>query len=71
MVFANSHLLFPTFDSSTQLIEWETFNQILELDEDGTHDFSQQMVEDFYTQAEETFEEMNELLWVRFGHLRG
>jgi len=38
----------------------ETFNQILELDEDeDTHDFSQPMVWEYFEQAEKTFNEMD------------
>ncbi|KXN88151.1 Multistep phosphorelay regulator 1 [Leucoagaricus sp. SymC.cos] len=46
---------FPKF------VDGETFNQILDLDEDDEHEFSQQMVQEFYTQAETTFTEMDAL----------
>lgn len=43
----------------------ETFNQILELDEDeDTHDFSQPMVWEYFEQAEKTFNEMDIALLV-------
>ncbi|KAF8195494.1 signal transduction histidine kinase [Pholiota molesta] len=38
----------------------DTFNQILELDEDeDTHDFSQPMVWEYFEQAEKTFNDMD------------
>lgn len=42
----------------------EIFNQILELDEDDTHDFSREMVEAYYTQAAQTFDDMDAALSV-------
>ncbi|KAK3343725.1 signal transduction histidine kinase [Lasiosphaeria hispida] len=36
-----------------------TFNQILEMDEDGEHDFSEPLVFNFFEQADETFENMD------------
>jgi len=39
-----------------------TFNQILELDDDDTHEFSKEMVWAFFAQAETTFEEMDTAL---------
>lgn len=43
----------------------DTFNQILELDEDDdTHDFSQPMVWAYFEQAEKTFEDMKSALSV-------
>ena len=47
---------FP-FSSS---IDKETFEQILEMDDDGTHEFSQSIVFGFFEQAETTFERMQE-----------
>ncbi|KIK59389.1 hypothetical protein GYMLUDRAFT_678578 [Collybiopsis luxurians FD-317 M1] len=38
------------------------FNQILELDEDDTHDFSREMVEEYYSQAAQTFKDMDAAL---------
>ncbi|KAF8909000.1 signal transduction histidine kinase, partial [Gymnopilus junonius] len=44
-----------------QIIDTETFNQILELDEDeDSHDFSQPMVWDYFEQAEKTFITMDD-----------
>jgi len=47
----------------------ETFTQILELDEvdeDGENDyaFSKEMVNAYFEQAEKTFKEMDDALWV-------
>lgn len=43
----------------------ETFNQILELDEDETRDFSSEMVWSYFTQAGTTFLDMDSALCVR------
>jgi osomolarity two-component system, phosphorelay intermediate protein YPD1 len=43
-------------------IDGQTFGQILEMDEDDTHEFSISIVEGFYEQAEETFENMDKAL---------
>lgn len=40
----------------------DIFNQILELDDDDTHDFSREMVEEYYTQAAQTFDDMDAAL---------
>lgn len=40
----------------------EIFTQILELDEDDDFDFSSGMVEAFFTQADSTFDEMDQAL---------
>jgi hypothetical protein len=42
----------------------DTFGQILELDEDDTHDFSKEMVDAFFSQASTTFEDMDKALYV-------
>lgn len=44
------------------MIDEETFNQIVELDEDDTHDFSYGMVKAYFTQARSTFDEMEQAL---------
>ncbi|EJF61052.1 histidine-phosphotransfer domain HPT domain-containing protein [Dichomitus squalens LYAD-421 SS1] len=41
------------------VIDLETFNQILDLDEDDTHDFSLGMAEAYFTQASTTFKDMD------------
>ncbi|KAI0734726.1 histidine-phosphotransfer domain HPT domain-containing protein [Fomitopsis betulina] len=41
-------------------IDLETFNQILDLDEDDTHDFSKEMVTAYFSQANTTFGEMDD-----------
>ncbi|KAL2826572.1 signal transduction histidine kinase [Aspergillus pseudoustus] len=43
-------------------IDQETFNQILEMDEEGEHDFSKGIVYGFFDQAENTFEKMEKAL---------
>ncbi|KAI0643092.1 histidine-phosphotransfer domain HPT domain-containing protein [Trametes meyenii] len=41
------------------IIDLDTFNQILDLDEDDTHDFSLGMAEAYFTQASTTFVDMD------------
>jgi len=40
-------------------VDQATFSQILEMDEDESHDFSQPLVLNFFEQADETFEKMD------------
>ncbi|KAI0714076.1 signal transduction histidine kinase [Cerioporus squamosus] len=42
------------------VIDLDTFNQILDLDEDDTHDFSFGMTEAYFTQASTTFTDMDD-----------
>lgn len=49
----------------SSLIDMDTFNQILELDEDDTRDFSSEMVWSYFTQASSTFLDMDSALCVR------
>lgn len=42
------------------VIDMETFDQILDLDEDDTHEFSRGMAWAYFSQAASTFEEMDE-----------
>jgi len=44
------------------VIDMETFRQILDLDEDDEHEFSLEMVEADYSQAGQTFIDMDEAL---------
>lgn len=44
----------------SETIDIETFHQILDLDEDDTHDFSKGMAWAYFTQASTTFTEMDE-----------
>ena len=46
------------------IVDEATFNQILELDEDDTFDFSTEMVIQYFQQATTTFEEMQSALYV-------
>lgn len=45
-----------------EYIDLETFEQILEMDEDDDHEFSKSIAHDFYTQAEESFRTMEDAL---------
>jgi hypothetical protein len=51
-----------------ETIDMETFHQILDLDEDGTHEFSREMALAYFSQASTTFVEMDQALCVL--HLR-
>lgn len=44
------------------MINMDTFQQLLDLDEDETHDFSRGMVDEYFSQAETTFEDMDKAL---------
>lgn len=44
------------------VMDMETFQQILDLDEDDTRDFSSEMVKAYYEQAQSTFEKMDKAL---------
>lgn len=46
------------------IIDMETFRQILELDEDETHDFSSGMAWAYFAQARSTFDDMDGALYV-------
>ncbi|KAI0325046.1 histidine-phosphotransfer domain HPT domain-containing protein [Cubamyces sp. BRFM 1775] len=46
--------------SEEKVIDLDTFNQILDLDEDETHDFSLGMAEAYFTQASTTFVDMDQ-----------
>ncbi|KAH9891947.1 histidine phosphotransferase, partial [Cubamyces lactineus] len=46
--------------SEEKVIDLDTFNQILDLDEDDTHDFSLGMAEAYFTQASTTFVDMDQ-----------
>ncbi|KAG5648359.1 hypothetical protein DXG03_004931 [Asterophora parasitica] len=52
----------PDPEADQGIIDMETFQQILDLDEDTTHDFSRGMAWAYFTQAEQTFKEMDEAL---------
>lgn len=54
----------PTDQSDEPLIDLDTFSQILDLDEDDTHDFSKGMAFAFFSQAETTFDDMDIALCV-------
>ncbi|KAF7296460.1 Histidine-phosphotransfer domain HPT-domain-containing protein [Mycena chlorophos] len=47
---------------SSEVVNMETFSQILELDEDETHDFSKEMVVAYFSQASSTFTNMDKAL---------
>ncbi|KAM5348600.1 hypothetical protein ACJ41O_008424 [Fusarium nematophilum] len=46
-------------------VDINTFNQILEMDEPGDHEFSSSIVFGFFDQAEETFKEIDDALKVQ------
>ncbi|PIL22321.1 hypothetical protein GSI_15009 [Ganoderma sinense ZZ0214-1] len=46
------------------VIDLDTFNQILDLDEDDTHEFSLGMTEAYFSQASSTFTDMDDALYV-------
>ncbi|KAG7445784.1 histidine-phosphotransfer domain, HPT domain-containing protein [Guyanagaster necrorhizus] len=48
--------------SSPATINMDTFRQILDLDEDETHDFSSSMVWAYFTQVRSTFKKMDDAL---------
>ncbi|KAK1220998.1 Phosphorelay intermediate protein [Marasmius sp. AFHP31] len=48
--------------SKKAIIDMEAFGQILDLDEDETHDFSQEMVTEYFTQATQTFADLEKAL---------
>ncbi|KAJ7714186.1 histidine phosphotransferase [Mycena metata] len=45
-----------------QAIDMDIFSQILELDEDGTYDFSKEMVAAYFSQATTTFSDMDKAM---------
>ncbi len=49
-------------DLHVPLVQHETLRQILELDEDDEREFSKDMAQDYYEQAERTFNEMDQEL---------
>ncbi|KII90516.1 hypothetical protein PLICRDRAFT_39081 [Plicaturopsis crispa FD-325 SS-3] len=49
-------------ESGLETIDMETFYQILDLDEDDTHDFSRAMAWAYFSQVDTTFVEMDEAL---------
>lgn len=46
--------------ADSDIIDLDTFQQILELDEDDTHEFSSEMVWQYFGQASTTFDQMDE-----------
>ncbi|KAJ7263976.1 hypothetical protein B0H12DRAFT_1068793 [Mycena haematopus] len=53
-----------------QAIDMTIFGQILELDDDDTHEFSKEMVSAFFLQASTTFDDMNKALALSQGLVR-
>ncbi|CAG8463391.1 5231_t:CDS:2, partial [Acaulospora colombiana] len=47
---------------TSELIDHETFDQLLEMDDDEDHDFSKSIVLHYFEQAETTFDEMDRAL---------
>ena len=54
----------PPEQSNLPVIDMETFEQILELDEDEKHEFSADMVWQYFSQATVTFTDMDDALYV-------
>jgi len=53
-------LLEPCFEEKNlQVVDMNTFRQILDLDEDGDHEFSLSMVNDYIKQAEDTLQKLD------------
>ncbi|CAB4391706.1 uncharacterized protein OCT59_013125 [Rhizophagus irregularis] len=50
---------------NSDLIDHETFDQLLEMDDDDDHDFSKSIVWNYFEQAETTFGSMDKALEVR------
>jgi len=50
----------PEISESLQVLNMDTFRQILDLDEGDDHEFSLSMVEAYFSQAEETFRKLDE-----------
>lgn len=48
--------------TDNEIVDWDTFNQILEMDDPGSDEFSVSIVFGFFTQAEETFDSMETAL---------
>lgn len=44
------------------IIDMDTFEQLLEMDEEDDHDFSYGIVDNYFEQAEATFTEMDDAL---------
>jgi len=49
----------PEISGTLQILNMETFRQIIELDEEGDHEFSRSMVDAYFSQAEETFRNLD------------
>lgn len=50
------------FDKNGEHVDADTFEQILEMDDDEKHEFSKDIVYGFFDQAENTFKKMDEAL---------
>jgi len=49
----------PPEHETQKILDMDIFRQILELDEEGDHEFSLSMVEEYFKQAEETFRKLD------------
>ncbi|GLB38355.1 putative CAIB BAIF family enzyme [Lyophyllum shimeji] len=52
----------PSESKDSDIVDMDTFRQLLELDDDATHDFSKGMAWAYFTQAEQTFKDMEKAL---------
>ncbi|KAF9363871.1 hypothetical protein BGX34_003154 [Mortierella sp. NVP85] len=47
------------YELDDEIIERATFEQLLQMDDDEDRNFSRGLVDDYFTQAEQTFEELD------------
>ncbi|KAJ7163283.1 histidine-phosphotransfer domain, HPT domain-containing protein [Mycena filopes] len=52
----------PAATATSEPIDMDIFSQILELDEEGTYDFSKEMVAAYFAQAKTTFSDMDKAM---------
>lgn len=54
--------VYDDLDKIGDAIDLTTFSQILEMDDEGDHEFSMSIVYGFFDQARETFDQMDKAL---------
>lgn len=64
MALASAKAEPPLEDPKVPVVDMETFEQILELDEEDSREFSSEMVWQYFSQAKLTFSDMDEALYV-------
>ncbi|KAF9431285.1 hypothetical protein BGZ76_000478 [Entomortierella beljakovae] len=50
------------YDEGNDFIDHATFDQLLDMDDEEDHEFSRSLVENYFEQAEKTFEELDEAM---------